>query len=338
MGGKISFVMRIPAFTKDLVEAAFYSQYPTAEISEIADYMENFHYNAYDPGDLEIFGSEWKLTDNDVLPLKTFTDFEHPAAEEKIIDPLSNMFEGLAKVKPDEFIGYQMIIQPLSDEEWHPKGMAKIKELIGEEVPHERKLADLLLAPFGILSHKTFTQVFKESGHGHGHTEDEEGRKQKNNWLSMTEAEKERVALIEKKIGKPGYKTKIRMLYITSSEKFDNSRKGLMSGFYRPFGSIMSNKLKPDLSRTWTSYDFKFSRTLEAPLIDEIIKRRKNFIFKGYKDRDILIGSPMFILNTAEIATLYHFPITTETTTVHPAIEQTQSKTAQPPANLPIAE
>ena len=68
------------------------------------------------------------------------------------------------------------------------------------------------------------------------------------------------------------------------------------------------------------------------------LKYKKRWLFRGYKDRDWDVGSPLFILNTEELATLYHFPITTETTTVHPAIEQTQSKTSQPPANLPIAE
>ncbi len=338
MGGKISFIMRIPAHTRDLVESAFYAYYPQAEISEVNDYMENFHYNAYNPGDLEIFGSEWRLTDNEVIPLKTYKDFEHTTADEPVIDPLANMFEGLTKIKPHEFVGYQIMIQPLSDEEWQPRGILKIKELIEEEVPHKRKLSDLLLAPFGILGHKTLYQAFSEGGHGHGDHSNEQQSKPRNKWLSMTEHEKERVALIERKIGKPGYKTKIRMLYITSKDKFDNGRKGLMSGFYRPLGSVMTNKLKPDLSKTWTAKDFVISKTLEGPYLESVIKWRKNSIFKGYKNRDIHIGSKMSIFNIEEIATLYHFPITTETTMVNPAIEQTVSKTSQPPANLPILE
>jgi hypothetical protein len=338
LGGKISFLMRIPAHTRDVVESAFYAYYPQAEISEVSDYMENFYFDPDEPGDMEVFGSEWKLNESDVIPIKTYKDFEHPTAEEKVIDPLANFFEGLTKVKPHEFIGFQIIIQPLADDHWQPKGLLKVKELTGEEVPHERKLSDILLAPFTILSHKSAIQAFRESGHGaHGH-EDELQRKPRNNWMSMTEAEKQRVTLIESKISKPGYKTKIRMIYITPKDKFDNARKGLMSGLYRPLGSVMTNKLRPDVSNTWVTADYKFSRTLEQPYLDWQIRLKKRRIFKGYKERDIHIGLPMFMMNIEELATLYHFPITTETTTVNPAIEQTLSKTSQPPANLPIAE
>src|SRR6185312_5925876 len=129
-GGKISFIMRIPEKTRDLVESAVYSQYPQAEISEVGDYMENFHYDPYDPNSqYDIFGSEWKLDQDQALPIKTYKDFEHQTAEEKIIDPLTNFFESLAKIQPYEFMGFQFIIQPLADNEWHEKSLAKVKEL-----------------------------------------------------------------------------------------------------------------------------------------------------------------------------------------------------------------
>ncbi|MDE2311580.1 MAG: hypothetical protein KGJ93_00615 [Patescibacteria group bacterium] len=338
LGGKISFVVRLPERMKDTVEAAFYSHYPQAEITEISDYMENFHYSPDVPGDYEIFGSEWKLEDSDMVPIKTYKDFEHLSAEQKIIDPLSNFFEGLSKIKPYEFIGYQIIIQPLADNEWHQKADAKIKQLTGEEAAHERTLGGVLSAPFGILGHQSLLETFRKGSHnhgGHGHAEE---NKPKNNWLNMTETEKERVTLVEKKVGKPGYKTKIRMLYIAPSDKFDNSRKSLMSGLYRPLGSEMRNKLKPDVRTTWTGVDALISKTLEKPYLEWLLKNKKRKLFKGYKQRDVHIGRPMFIFNIEELATLFHFPITAEGQTVHPAIEQTQSKTGRPPANLPVLE
>lgn len=333
MGGKISFIMRIPARMKDTVESAFYAHYPQAEISEVGDYMESFHYDPYKPEGYDIFGSEWHLTEDDVIPIKSYKDFEHPAAEETIVDPLANMFEGLAHINPDEFIGYQILIQPLSDEEWKPRGELKVKELIGEEVPHGFSLIKFLLTPL-----EKFAGLGRSHQHAHVVEHDPEGKRQRNKWLGMTEGEKERVTLIEKKIGKQGYKTQIRMLYIVPAEKFDNSKKGLMSGFYRPFGSVMTNKLKPDVNDTWTSADAYFSKTFEKPVLDYMVKYRKRNLFNGYKRRDFLTGLYKFILGTDEIATLYHFPITTETTFAPTAVEKTQSKKSQPPVNLPIAE
>jgi len=332
MGGKISFILRAPINMRGVVEASIYARYPDAEITEVADYMENFHYDSDDENrDYEIWGTEWKLAQDFAVPIKTYKDFEHPAAEEKIIDPLSGVFEGLSKMDPHEFYGIQTIIQPTDDESWKPHGEMYIKKLTGEEVPHEAKFSDLLMAPLNAFANFSYTNFFMGGGHGH----EEEGNKPRNNWMSMTEAEKERVALVERKIGKPGYNTKIRHLYIAPKDKMDPTKKNMIVGGYRPLGSIMTNKLKPD-GKTFTSVDYKISPTLERPILDRILAKKKKYIFKGYKERNIHLGIPMFVLNVEEIATLFHFPITTETRPMIASVEQTLSKKSQPPANLPV--
>ncbi len=330
LGGKISFIIRTPKKAKDLVEASVYAQYPEAEITEIADYMENL---TYDPetSDINIWGAEYKLLEDDVIPIKTYKDFEHPSAEEKIIDPLAAHFEALAKMSPHEFYGVQIIIQPLGDNEWKPRGQLKVKELIGEKVPHETKFSDILMWPINLAANFSFKDALLGGGHGH-----EESNNQKNDWTNMTDAAKERVKLVETKIGKPGYKTKIRHLYVAPKDKFDGSKKGLVIGSYRPLGSVMTNQFKPDTKITWTSLEYNISPTLERPFIDYEEKRRKRLLFKAYKDRDIHIGLPAFILNIEEIATLYHFPLSMKA--ISSTIEKTESKKSQAPVNLPVGE
>lgn len=333
-GGKISFIIRVPKNAKNLVEAAMYSHYPQAEISEISDYMANVKFDPETSTDIDIFGTEWKLEENDVLPIKTFSEFEHPSAEEKIIDPLANLFESLTKVAPHELFAVQILIQPLADDEWKPRGEHKVKELIGEEAEHHTGFLDILLMPFNWFAKFSYSDTFFGGGH-HGHGE--ETKSSKNDWMSLTEVEKERVTYIQRKISKPGYRTKIRFFYMAPKDRMDLSKRGIFIGTYRPLGSSMCNKLKPD-SRTWTGFTYHFSEGLEKPYIDWALKNRKRKIFKGFKDRDIHIGSPMFILNTEELATLYHFPITTKTTMAPASVEKTDIKKAQPPSNLPIAD
>lgn len=152
----------------------------------------------------------------------------------------------------------------------------------------------------------------------------------------MTEASKERVNLIERKISKPGYKTKIRHLYMAPKDKFDGNKKAIVIGSYRPLGSAMTNQFKPETKRTWTGVEYNISPSLERPYIDYEEKRRKKNIFRGYKGREIHLGNPMFIMNTEELATLYHFPISTKP--ISSTIEKTESKKSQAPANLPVAE
>lgn len=337
MGGKVSFVIRAPKKVRHTLEAAIYSQYPSAEISEVADYMENFKYSPDRPGDVEIFGTEWSLSEDQAIPIKTYKEFEHPTALEKILDPLAQVFEGMAKIEPHEFFGIQIIAMPLADEEWGPKSQAKIKELTGEEVPHAASFIDFFLTPFNWFAKFKYKETILGGAHGHGQ-DDELQRKPRNNWLSMTEAEKQRVTFIENKSNKPGFRCKIRFLYIAPKDKFDKSKPFVLIGAYRPFASPLFNKLKPDVHNTWTHVDAYISKTLEAPALDYILRYKKRHIFKGYKYRDWDIGIPMFVLNSEELATLYHFPITTETTTVISAIEKTESKKYEAPANLPIAE
>lgn len=335
MGGKISYIIRCPKGARHVLEAAIYAHYPAAEVTEVGDYMENFHYDPDDPnGEYEIFGTEWKLEDDYAVPIKTYKDFEHPTAEEKIIDPLAGVYESLAKIEPHEFFGIQFLIQPINDDAWKPHAEMVAKKLRGEELPHERKLSDVLLAPFGVLGGQSAIDAFKHGGHAHGgHDEN----KPRNNWMTMTDAEKERVNLIERKAGKAGYKTKFRMLYIAPKDKMDLTKRGAVVGGFRPIGSIMTNKIKPDM-KIWSGVDYAFSPTLEKPYLDWLLRKKRRHVFKGYKERDIHIGSSPFIMNVEELATLYHFPITTETRPMPAYVEQTLSKKAQPPVNLPVLD
>ncbi len=335
LGGKINFILRIPKKIRHVVEAAFYAQYPNIEISEINDYMENFEYDPEKTTDVDIWGTEVLLTEDFTLPIKTYKDFEHPTSEEKIIDPLGPLFETLALIQPYEFMGVQMLLLPVADDEWKSASDKKVKDLIGEEMPHETTFTGTLLKPLDAFAKLSYREMVLGGG-GHGHGADE--KVQKNNWMSMTDTEKERVGLVERKAGKAGYKTKIRWLYVAPKDKFDATKKSMLPGAYRHFSTPQSNKLKPDVKKTWTGVEHKISPDLEKPYIDYLVNKRKRRIFHGYKDRDTHLGNPMFVLNTEEIATLYHFPITTETTGVPSAVERVESKRSQAPANLPIAD
>ncbi len=337
LGGNVSFVVRTPKRSQHLVESAFYSQYPTAEIHEVADYMENFNIDVYkNDSEYDFFGTEWKMSQDSVIPMKTYKDFEHPSAEEKIVDPLANVIETMERVKPHEFMALQILIQPIQNDEWEDRAKLKIKELTGEEIPHKASFIGLLLAPF-----EWFASLNKQKILGAGHVEDPHGNKPRNNWLSMSEGEKERVGLIEKKANKPCYNTKIRLLYIAPKDEYDKGRRFELIGALRHFspggGAGIHNTLKTD-QRIWTKVDPYFSQGLEGPVLERIIRYRKHWFMKGYKKRSVYIGAPKFLLSTEEVATLFHFPITAEGGIAPAQVQSVASKTSRPPANLPVAE
>ena len=59
---------------------------------------------------------------------------------------------------------------------------------------------------------------------------------------------------------------------------------------------------------------------------------------RGFKNRSMYVGSPKFLLGVEEIATLYHFPITSEGKITPAQVQTVASKTSRPPKDLPIGE
>lgn len=338
LGGHVSFILRVPKRYQHLVESAFYSQYPSAEISEVSDYMEKFHIDAYhnENGQYDFFGTEWKMSQDSVIPMKTYKDFEHPSAEETVIDPLTNTIETMERIGPKEVLSIQLMIQPIQNNEWSARAERKIKELTGEEMPHEASFIGFLLKPFEWFANFSYKETFFGP-----HKKAEPENKPKNNWLSMTEGEKEKVALIENKVNKANYNCKIRLIYIAPKDQFTSSRRTELIGALRhlsPGGGVGThNTLKIDRSN-WTKVNPLVSNTLEKPFLEREVKRRKYWFLRGFKNRSMYVGRPKFLMSVEEIATLYHFPITTETTLVPAGVHTVESKKGRAPANLPTAE
>lgn len=322
LGGKISYIIRTPKKQRQLVEASLYAEYPDAEISVVSDYLENL---SYDPetSDFDLFGFEFKMTDDAVLPIKTFREFEHPTAEQKIIDPLKPLFEALAAIAPHELYAIQILTRPIADEDWKPQGEEKAKELL-EGKKKKKARFNLLTFLAGLLPSPA--------------KEDKKEEAKERNFMQLSDPEKEKVNGVLRKVSKPGYQTKIRHLYIAPKDKFDNGKKSLPIGAFRTLGSANTNKFKPDTKKTWTALEYKVSADLEKPYIDYIVRERKKRVFRAFKARSMYIGINPFILNVEELATIYHLPLITEDTIALPAVEAVESKKSQPPANLPVGE
>lgn len=286
LGGKISYLVRIPTKQRDLLEAALYASYPTIELTEVQDYLNNFHYDPENPA-YDLFGAEFLLTRDQSYPLRTWREFESlhgPETSEIVVDPLVPLFETFTKISDQEFYGVQFIIQPVMDDSWHDEAEAIIEELKGE----------------------------KEI-------------------ISLDDIVKQQITAIKNKLGRPGYRTKIRLLHLGTKEHFNKNAKKLILSPFRIFSSANYNGLRPAFG---PKKDYKISPSLEAPYINWWVKRRKKELFEGYKARSQYIGESTYILNTEELATLFHFPIT-KASVVQP-VESLESKKIQPPANLPI--
>jgi len=104
----ITFYVACPSYLVDFVESQIYAQYPEVEIREVEDYTQ------FSPSSNFAF-AELKTTKEDVLPIKTFPNFE--------VDPLSSITSTLTKLHGNEQLWLQIIIKPLSDT-WQKKALS----------------------------------------------------------------------------------------------------------------------------------------------------------------------------------------------------------------------
>lgn len=300
LGGRISYLVRVPTKQRDLLEAALYANYPSIELTEVKDYLDNFH---YDPEDnrYDLFGAEFILTKNQAYPIRTYREFESlhgPELSEIVVDPLSPLLETFAKISDQEFYGVQFILQPVMDASWEPDAQAEVDKILGE---------------------KTVVSA------------DGKKSKVKNDMMGVDEVVKQQIISIKSKLNRPAFKTKIRLLHLGTKEQFNKNAKKLLLSPFRVFAAPNFNSLKPSYG---PKKDYRISPTLEGAYIDWWVKRRKKELFEAYKGRSGYMGGPTFVLNTEELATLYHFPITTSAASQ--PIESLDVKKIQPPANLPI--
>lgn len=288
LGGTISYILKVPKKQLDLIEAAFYANFPNLEIREVNDYLENFDYDP-DNETYDLFGAEFGLLQPQSIPIRTYKEFHSlkgPEAGEIVVDPLSPLFEAFSRVNPGEFYGLQFLIKPVPDGSWKDEADALVTKLQGEK-----------------------------------------------DFVTLDDIIKMRINGIKSKIGKPGFNTKIRLLHVGKKDEFNKNAKKLLLSPFKIFSSANLNGFKPGFA---PKLDYQISPTLEAPYINYYVRKRKIELFKGYKARSHWIGTDMYILNTEELATLFHFPITSQTTTPTASVSTTDMKKVQPPANLPI--
>lgn len=286
LGGKISYVLRVPTKQRDLVEAALYANFPSLEITEIHDYLSQFEYDV-DNKAYDMFACEFVLSGPQVFPIRTYKEFQSlkgPEVSEIVVDPLAPLLETFTKISAQEFYGLQILIRPVMDGSWKDEAKKAVEELRGDK-----------------------------------------------EYTNLDEITKQKINSVQAKLGRPGFNTKIRIMHMGTKESFNKNAKKLILSPMKVFSTAISNGFKPAFA---PKLDYKISPTLEAPYIDRFVRKRKILLFQGYKKRSTGIGENMYVLNTEELATLFHFPVSA--TLTHPAVESIQVKNVQPPANLPI--
>jgi hypothetical protein len=335
LGGRVSYIFRIPDKFRTLLESAVFAQYPKAEIYEVEDYLKHIprHYDP-DHADFDFWGTQLnkiKQGAKSVFPIKTYPGFEHKD-QDTFIDPLAGVLEVMSNIEPYELLASQIVIKPVT-EDWKYSAEGLIAKLKGAPTKHASPgwIELLFFNPINAVLDGLLSLVGIETGE-----HKEEKKDQPPSLMQyLTEGEKQVIAAAERSMSKIGYETHIRLLYLTPKGRLN---KGLripeLIGAYRHFGDRAINGLKPDVGHTWTDTAYKVSQTLEQPIIRRRILTRKRHFLHNFLSRDSWKGSGQFYMNTEELATLYHFPQAPNARVSQ--LERVQTVKSAPPSNLPV--
>lgn len=342
IGGEIHFYLRVPDFFKEQTESILYSFYPDLEISEVEDYVKKIPPNIPDEN-WDLRAEDYTLARPDHFPIKTYSSFferpeeEKRVVEEKRLDPMNNLLEGLSILYPSEQIWFQIVCNPIVDATfpWMGSAREELARLLKRPVPPKRRsiLVESILKFFDIFLY------------GASKSEGQKGMELIAPELRLSPGEREAVANMERKLDKSAFQCWIRMIYIFKKGEpiSPGASKLLRTYLMGQFSSGKNYFVYWGATRTRIHYWFKERR----------LYLRKRQRLRNYIERmpslwpRTLTGIPLFkkgfirttpgirgtcILSTEELATIFHFPVKITV----PTVPRVEVKKVAPPPELEI--
>lgn len=276
VNGQIRFYVWVPRQLRSFVEGQIYSQYPSVQIREADE-----DYVTHERDHSVVYTTDITLTDNEVLPIKTFQSFE--------VDPLAGITGTLAKLETtgDE-MWVQILARPIADD-WHKTTEKWVAGVRGGKSSSTTKYVGWIP--------QLLEALWKPPEAGEKVTIAKE----------LSDRDKTRISEAETKATKLGYQVKIRVAYLGEDQTTARQQLQAIVGTFKQYNSTNLNGFKASGA--------SFSKESLIP----------------YRQRQF--GNDGFVLNIEELASVFHLPHTNVET---PNIVWASSKTAEPPAKLPV--
>lgn len=145
---------------------------------------------------------------------------------------------------------------------------------------------------------------------------------------ALSPGERSTVEAIERNVSKLGFDVCVRIGYLAEEDKYNSIIPSAIMGAMKQYNSLNLNG---------------FKRTNATSYVDHFLKnfregKRKKRMFEAYVTRTCFylpwgLARRTFVLNSEELATIYHFPGSVATT---PTLGRIEAKKGEPPINLPI--
>lgn len=330
--GQVHFYVRTPSRLKSLIETQMYAQYPQAKVVEVEDYTLAVP-EISENSEHMLWGCEFGLTQPDAYPIKTYIDFglDKDPDEEYKIDPLSPVIELFTSTQKGEQFWVQFVVKA-AQKKYHTHGTWFGRHNWVEEAKVQlEKMAE----PYTRLHERPDGGSSKEM--------------RPPAWLDPI------IKGVSTKVLKLGFETGVRLCYVAKREVFSNNRRRDARLIFRQYANPYLNSFERLNSTQVDAYEYSALFMNEKRL-----NKLRNRMLNEYRERafyhlpmrhHIFAHQPYFlpwpfspilflnykhhpigILNTEELATLWHFP---GQILKVPGLERVESKEASPPTNLP---
>ncbi len=289
----IRFYVTTPSNILKFVESQIYAQYPDAHISVVSDYTP-----AINTSHTEYKVSTISFTKPDFYPIKSFRDFE--------TDPISSMSSSVSNLLGGEEVWFQVLVRPIADK-WQQEGFDYVNKVREGADPGKTRSAyniffDVIKKEIVEIVSGVITGLF---------TTPAQGTEVKGKYITtppkISAAKETELKSIENKLSRMGFETVVRVVSAsTSMDRVDTNMRGIIASLNQFSGTSLNS----------------FSSSEES---------NKVAALSDYKNREF-DPSRCLILNTEELATIFHFPLSNIDT---PNISWVYSRKSEPPANLP---
>jgi hypothetical protein len=320
--GSTHFFIRIPEDYRNLIESSIYAQYPDAEIQIVS--REDYYFNQFSPSlpdsVYDVWGTEFILAKDDGYPIKTYPSFDEGKKDaDQIIDPIAGITETMSKLDGTEAIWLQILTKPADDKKWNKEASKTIDEIMGKSKKEKTFFDKIGVFVNGII--EFFINILKAFNENPSWSEKGDDDK-KDGGKDLTSGKRKAIQAIEDKMSKIGFECAIRFIYVDRRDAFTQSNISSVVGSLRQFNTNDLNALVQNENvKTKTNGLFK-NKKLES---------RKKRIFSNYISNNF--PKKTSILNTEELATLYHFP---SSGVKSPLLKRVSTRRSGPPSNLPI--
>jgi hypothetical protein len=301
---------------RNLMEAQLYAEFPNIEILEAEDYAKNL---SYSPDKQFLFGIQYALTKADPYPIKTYVDYglDKNEKDEYKVDPINAVLEYLGTMKKGEVAGIQILIQKHEKEGWTLGRLFEKPDWKKAAADEIKKLREGTVLDLGEGSFKM---------------------------PNPTKGQMEVINAIERSVSKVPFDCMVRGMYLAEKDKMNPYNISGVIGCMRQYSSNTLNGFKPGFLTSTSDLQkdlIKFLPWIFKNKIEGEIEEDKEEFMQAYKLRSYFQtpfrfwGSrPQYVLNTEELATIFHFPSSIVSQT--PTLTRVPSKKSEAPSNLPI--